>query len=543
MINLDLFSYSIFNSYIVFSKKEQIVHIRNIIDGDDDFGTICTIDLQKNNIEHIECEINQLRLISKTKEITTISYIDTDSFVINSGIDLILDFAPRKYEFASKINEKVWNLNLYSKKSKMLVVSEQDINVNQDWNVISSDYLDVTVPQGITKITVSSDNFKPNAYSLSDSNQLCNSAEAFQKFWNLSDIDYASSDFEAKYIIWSGFVKATGNLRYDACYMSKNIMTNIWSWDNCFVALALASEQPRRAYEQFMSFYHVQSEYGNLPDFMNPHYVSYDFTKPPIQGVLYKELMNIDYEYFTDKTRLTDVLNSFKRLVNYWSKHRTFNGLHNLPYNTHGNDTGLDNATVFENAVEVRTPDLFVYLIKLIELINEIEQIMNLPITDYHELEELYTNELIKVMYDGNKFNSYNVHTGAINHDSMCIIELIPLLVADRFDSSVQESLIKNVANFLTQHGLSSESQYSKYYKSNGYWRGPIWAPTTCLCYLGLVNIKQFDIAKEVKDSYIKMCENYGFAENFDALSGVGLSDKSFAWTAAVYKFLKEKDD
>ncbi|WOO86731.1 trehalase family glycosidase [Mollicutes bacterium LVI A0039] len=542
MINLDLFSYSIFNSYIVFSKKENIIHIRNIIDGDEDFSTICTIDLQKNNIQSVECEIDELRLIGKD-QLITINYLDTDTFVIDANQELILDFAPRKYEFASKISSNIWNINLYSKKSKMLIVTTGELQVSQEWNVISSDYLDITLPAGTSKIAVSSDNFKESDYTLDNVNQPVKSSSDFKTFWNIESIDYTSSMFEAMYIIWSGFVKATGNLKYDACYMSKNIMTNIWSWDNCFVALALAKEQPSRAYEQFMSFYHVQSPFGNLPDFMNPHYVSYDFTKPPIQGVLYKELMNIDYEYFTDHRRLVSVLNSFKRLISYWSEYRTFGGIHKLPFNTHGNDTGLDNATVFEDAVEIRTPDLFVYLIKLIELVNEIETILSVEKTDYKEITDLYLHELTQVMYDGQKFNSYNVHNQEINEDSKCIIELIPLLIAEHFDNDTQQSLVANVQNFLTDYGLASESPTSKFYKQDGYWRGPIWAPTTCLCYLGLVNSGQLEIAKQVKNSYMKMCEEYGFAENFDALAGTGLSDKSFAWTAAVYKFLKEKDD
>ena len=43
----------------------------------------------------------------------------------------------------------------------------------------------------------------------------------------------------AAYILWSGYVPAEGMLTRPAIYMSKNWMTNIWSWDHCFVALAL----------------------------------------------------------------------------------------------------------------------------------------------------------------------------------------------------------------------------------------------------------------------------------------------------------------
>lgn len=545
MINLDLFSYSIFNSYIVFSKKDGKIHIRNIIDGDEDFSTLCTIDLKDNQIEEVKCTIGKLTLKSQLG-ICEITYLDLETFVIDTQFDLKLNFQPKKYEFASQISPNIWNINLYSKKSKMLITSKSPLGVSQEWNVISSDVLDLELLKGQTKVTVSSNNFADEAYHITDfdiEKYEFDIERDFCDFWNLSSLDYTRDDFESKYIIWNGFVKARGNLKYDACYMSKNIMTNIWSWDNCFVSLALAKEQPQRAYEQFMSFYHVQSEEGNLPDFMNPNYVSYDFTKPPVQGILYKELMKINYEYFTDIPRVLDVIDSFKRLINYWTNYRTFSGAHKLPYNTHGNDTGLDNATVFEDAVEIRTPDLLVYLIRLIELVNELEELIKIEVTDYSQIVDQYTDELINVMFDGTKFNSYNVHTNAINHDSKCIIELIPLLVIDKFPEEVRAQLISNIDQFLTEFGLASEAPSSKYYKADGYWRGPIWAPTTCLCYLGLEKASLGEYQERVRSSYVKMCEKYGYAENFDALEGYGLSDKSFAWTAAVYKFLKDKDE
>jgi hypothetical protein len=34
------------------------------------------------------------------------------------------------------------------------------------------------------------------------------------------------------------------------------------------------------------------------------------------------------------------------------------------------------------------------------------------------------------------------------------------------------------------------------------------------------------------------LCERSGFAENFDALTGEGLRDRAYTWTAAVYLLL-----
>ncbi len=544
MINLDLFSYSIFNSYIVFTKIDNVVLIRNIIDGDEDFNTLAKIDLNANNLTHIECGVEHLTMYGSGKRVE-FSYIDVKTLIVKTNFKLKVDVEPQKYEFASKIENNCWNINLHSKKSKMLLTSEKNIDVEQIWNVISSENLQVYLNPGISNITVSSDGFKSESYIVKTNiNQAkLNIKENYTSFWNIKNIDYECTSFASKYILWSGFVKAKGNLKYDACYMSKNIMTNIWSWDNCFVSLGLAKEQPRRAYEQFMAFYHVQSKYGNFPDFMNPNYISYDFTKPPVQGVIYRQLLKINKQYFSNPIVVSEVIDSSKKLVHYWTNVRTFTNKISLPYNTHGNDTGLDNASVFENAVEIRTPDLFTYLIILMEVINELEQIINIEITDYKQLINEYVCEIENKMVGDHTISSYNIHTGEKNDQSMCIIELIPLLISDKLSPKTNKIILNRLKSFKTQYGIASESPNSIYYNPKGYWRGPIWAPTTCLMYIALSDAGEHQISNDIKESYITMCEENGYAENFDALTGEGLSDKSFAWTAAVYKFFKETDE
>ena len=35
-----------------------------------------------------------------------------------------------------------------------------------------------------------------------------------------------------------------------------------------------------------------------------------------------------------------------------------------------------------------------------------------------------------------------------------------------------------------------------------------------------------------------RLCERSGFAENFDAVTGSGLRDRAYSWTASVYLIL-----
>ena len=87
---------------------------------------------------------------------------------------------------------------------------------------------------------------------------------------------------------------------------------------------------------------------------------------------------------------------------------------------------------------------------------------------------------------------------------------------------------------FFTSHGFATESPSSPFYRDDGYWRGPIWAPSTMLMIDGLEKCGEAALAREAARRFVDMTAASGFAENFDALSGKGLRDLAYTWTASV---------
>ena len=87
----------------------------------------------------------------------------------------------------------------------------------------------------------------------------------------------------------------------------------------------------------------------------------------------------------------------------------------------------------------------------------------------------------------------------------------------------------------LTEFGPATEPVDSPHYEDDGYWRGPIWAPSTALVESGLRASGFTELADTVSARFRALCEISGFAENFDARTGAGLRDRAYTWTAAVY--------
>ncbi|KAI3554043.1 hypothetical protein CABS02_05762 [Colletotrichum abscissum] len=76
------------------------------------------------------------------------------------------------------------------------------------------------------------------------------------------------------------------------------------------------------------------------------------------------------------------------------------------------------------------------------------------------------------------------------------------------------------VFKHLSEWGLATEEITSPHYESDGYWRGPIWAPSTHLVESGLRDAGRAHSTNEISMRFLQLCEKSGFAENFDAITG-----------------------
>ncbi|KAF9113634.1 hypothetical protein BGX30_006894, partial [Mortierella sp. GBA39] len=109
------------------------------------------------------------------------------------------------------------------------------------------------------------------------------------------------------------------------------------------------------------------------------------------------------------------------------------------------------------------------------------------------------------------------------------LLLFVPILLGNRLPEE---------GRFLTGNGWATESVRSPYYQPDGYWRGPIWAPSTMLLVEGAAAAGDTELAREVAQRFCRMLNKSGMAENFDALTGEGLRDRAFTWTSSVFLIL-----
>jgi glycogen debranching enzyme len=102
----------------------------------------------------------------------------------------------------------------------------------------------------------------------------------------------------------------------------------------------------------------------------------------------------------------------------------------------------------------------------------------------------------------------------------------------------VADALAADIHKHLTEWGPATQLPGTDEYEDDGYWRGPIWAPSTVIIEDGLRTSGNIELADTVSSRFRRLCETSGFAENFDALTGAGLRDRAYTWTASAYLLL-----
>ncbi len=343
----------------------------------------------------------------------------------------------------------------------------------------------------------------------------------------------------AAYVLWSATVRPTGLVTRPAVLMSKHWMDKVWSWDHCFNALALAPGCPELALDQFALPFDHQDDSGALPDSVTHSEVLYNFVKPPIHGWAHGHLRR-RLPVPPSPAELAETYDRLERWTTFWLTARRAPGAE-LAHYQHGNDSGWDNATTFDPERVVVTADLTAFLVlQAHELAELAAEFRNADLARrWTRVAEDLQAALLDQLWTGERFVARGVGTGD-TWSSASLLDLMPIVLGEHLPGHVSGALADHIKAHLTPYGLATELPTSPHYLADGYWRGPIWAPATVLVEDGLRRAGHLRLADDISARFRALCETHGFAENFDALTGTGLRDRAYTWTAGSYLLLAE---
>jgi glycogen debranching enzyme len=343
----------------------------------------------------------------------------------------------------------------------------------------------------------------------------------------------------AAYVLWSATVRPAGFVRRPAVLMSKHWMDKVWSWDHCFNALALAPGLPALAWDQFQLPFDHQDEAGALPDSVTHSEILYNYVKPPIHGWA----LSLIRDRIPEPLSRADLATAYQRLehwTQFWLEARRAAD-RDLPHYQHGNDSGWDNATTFDRERVIETADLAAFLVLQMRTLAQLAEELGDAAAgaQWSRSADGMLAALLKRLWDSEQERFVARSAGGDTWwTSSSLLDLMPAVLGAQLPAEVMATLAQRIKTHLTEFGLATEHPSSPHYQADGYWRGPVWAPSTVLIEDGLRRGGHPDLADEISARFRLLCETSGFAENFDAHSGAALRDRAYTWTASAYLIL-----
>ncbi|MFW6218043.1 MAG: MGH1-like glycoside hydrolase domain-containing protein [Verrucomicrobiota bacterium] len=236
-------------------------------------------------------------------------------------------------------------------------------------------------------------------------------------------------------------------------------------------------------------------------------------------------------------------LRPLSRFTMYWlTYHRSPRDSTRLCFYRHGNDSGGDNATVFDQGMPTYGADLAAYLVVQMEVLADLAGRLGKEeeAAEWQCLaEEQFAALMTHCVVDGRFVSPLVASEQAV--PSRSTFNLIPLILGHRLPREVIENLLHDLrpdGPVLTPYGIVSEAIDSPKFEEDGYWRGAFWVPHNVLIYTALRDLGETVLAREVALRYTRMCrENPSFSENHSALSGRGLQVPEVGWTFAAFAY------
>ena len=555
MFDIQKIPFSRFGSFITISPNHRgdstgSLYFRNIRNGDYDFGEVFKIDVIKDGSAlPYEAVLNPASLRLETAE-GFAEFCISEAKVLqirSQGVGVRMTGITGAYDYAVPVEQNRWEVNHSMKEMRYMmtcVKGQFDMDapfVEQRCVRIIADFLpDSKTAEMECVIEEFTAVYQSRSYlSFSEGRDKVEKEYAAWVDHTLATPSkYERGKEFASYITWSCVVPPEGMLTRHAMYMSKNWMTNIWSWDNCFNALALAKHSPELAWDQLMIFFDIQDESGMLPDFVNNRFALWNFTKPPIHGWTLRRMW--EQTDFITNEKLQEVYGPLGKWTNWWMEYMD-DDHDGIPQYNHGNDSGWDNSTIFHKGTPIESPDLTSFLIIQLEVLSEIASKLgkNDEAAKWMKNSEDLLARMLDHFWDGTRFVAKRSGTHeVIESDSLVLY--VPVILGKRLPEDILQTLVNGLAKngFITDHGLATELPSSTFYKEDGYWRGPIWAPTTMLIFDGLLSSGEDELALEVAQKFCAMASKSGMAENDNALTGESLRDPAFTWTSSVFLML-----
>jgi len=364
--------------------------------------------------------------------------------------------------------------------------------------------------------------------------------EDFLKYIPKFDGTFNEKRERAAYLLWSYIVGPSGKIKRPMIFMTSGDIASSWQMSQNAAALR---GNMKLSTEFLLNMIDMQSPQGQFPDFFDDSKVLGQCIKPPIQGWALKWIMkDHDLKAEIPEDKLLTIYEGFGKWANWFTNVRD-DDHDGIPQYEHGDESGFDDATIFEKSNIVDSPDLSAYLVLLYEALGDIAGMLGKA--DEAECWNNRSKELLQKMiakfWNGNKFVAFVHKTGEVIDTDNCM-HYIPLILGKRLPQEIIDKMaadLKVEGEFLTPYGLASEKLTSENFRAGGMAKGFVLPPVNLIIITGLYDAGKVDQAKMTARRYCEALVNsdFNFMINPMAFGGGGFIT---SWSACAFMVLAD---
>lgn len=362
---------------------------------------------------------------------------------------------------------------------------------------------------------------------------------------------YATAFGRAAYLLWSNVVRVGGNLKSEMISVDQLHCAMAYSWQQSYQAVAHARDLPY-AWQLLLSAFDYQDEAGQLAEAANDTLSQYQTCKPPIQGLVLRWLMDHCDLGTIPSAQLERLYGPLGRWTEFWFTCRDRAGT-GLPAYDHGDESGMDDTSLFRAGVPLHAPDLAAYLVVQMDALARLAALLGRPqeSTCWTQRADALTGRLLDAYWDGQRFVALQGDGPQTAVAAESLQSYMPLVLGSRLPADIRAKLVAGLqapGKFMTPYGLASEAMDSPYFELSYAWtRGSINAPNQFLTVLALDSCGETALATRIATAYCANVEKHGPHQHFNPFTGQPLTPFGFfglhyqpwtGWAAGVFAAL-----
>ncbi|MBQ8831084.1 MAG: hypothetical protein IJ017_05760 [Oscillospiraceae bacterium] len=307
----------------------------------------------------------------------------------------------------------------------------------------------------------------------------------------------------AAYTVWSHRCGVCGNFTEPMVFMHLIWANYAMSWQQSYNAMPMLNN-PREAWRLIKVMFNYQVPNGQVSASVNYHGVGVGGMQPPFQALALDWIFSQCGDDWLTVEDCEEMYPKIESWLNFWLSRRNAGHGDDRCHIFSAHESGWDDLSLYSEGFPIETPDIFSYLIMMMDALGRMAKKMGKTEESehYYARSKKLLDTLVTELWDGEQFVGYMSETGKrIKCKSLDMFQSL-VLGKDRLPQHIIDKLAEDImlpGEWMTDIGLATESLTSPLcHFGYNFVLGRVITPCNMLTAVGFYRCGKIEVAKEI---------------------------------------------